>query len=98
MDHVESISYAVGTHSVDGGERGTEREVHIFPHTRWTASPADHGGGGAGAVEGPGGASRSIWPGKKTSGLCITGYCRYSKMEGFVWKREEVGLVFTTAQ
>ena len=88
MDNVESIDCAVDTHSVDGGERGTEREVHIFPHTRQTAGPADHSGG-AGAAEGLGGASRSIWPGKKPCGLCITGYCRRSEQEGFVWKREE---------
>ena len=50
MDNVESIDCAVDTHSVDGGERGTEREVHIFPHTRQTAGPADHSGG-AGAQE-----------------------------------------------
>ena len=88
MDHVESISYAVDTHSVDGGKRGTERGVHIFPHTRWTAGPADHGGG-AWAAEGSGGASRSIWPRKKPCGLCFTGYCRHSEMEGFIWKKEE---------
>ena len=70
------------THSVDGGERGTESEVHIFPHTRQTAGPADQSGG-VGTAEGPGGASESIWPGEKPCGLSIADdiCCRNGEVE-----------------
>ena len=59
------------THNIDGGEVGTEREVHTLPHTRRTAGPADYGGA-ARAAEGLSGASRSIRPGEKPRGLCFT--------------------------
>ena len=62
------------THSVDGGERGTESEVHTLPHTRGTAGSADHGGGG-GTTKGLGGASKSKLPEEKLCGLCITSKC-----------------------
>ena len=62
------------TYSTNGGERGTERGVHTLPHTRQAAGPVDYGGG-VGATEGMGGASRSIWPGEELCGLCITEEC-----------------------
>ena len=57
------------THSVDGGERSTESEVNIFPHTRQTAGSADHGGC-VGTLEGSGGASKSVGPEEESCGLC----------------------------
>ena len=70
------------THSVDGGKWGTESEVHTLPHTRQTAGSADHGGG-VGTLEGPGVASKSVWPEEKTCGLSIADdiSCRNSEVE-----------------
>ena len=61
--------YHSETHSVDGGERGTESEVHTVPHTRQTAGSADHGGG-VGTLEGSGSASKSVGPEEEPCGLC----------------------------
>ena len=60
--------FHIDTHNIDGGERGAERGVHTLPHTRQAADPVDYGGG-VGAAEGLGGASRSIWPGEELCGL-----------------------------
>ena len=74
-DNAKIRSY-IDTHSVDGGERGTERGVHTLPNTRQTAGPGNCGGG-AGTVEGPGGTRKSVWPGEEPCGLCTTEYCRH---------------------
>ena len=58
------------THSVDGGEWGTESEVHTLPLSWHSAGPADHGGG-VGTLEGLVSASKSIGPGEKPCGLSI---------------------------
>ena len=76
MDHLESIHYAktrsyIDTHSVDGGERGTDRGVHTLPNTRQTAGPGNCGGG-AGTVEGLGGTRKCVWPGEEPCGLYTT--------------------------
>ena len=52
------------THNIDGGEVGTEREIHTLPHTRRATGPADYGAA-ARAAEGLSDASRSIRPGEK---------------------------------
>ena len=49
----------------------TEREVHTLPHTRPTASPVDHDGG-VETLEGPGSATKCVWPEEESCGLCIT--------------------------
>ena len=71
------------THSVDGGEWGTESEVHTVPHSRQTAGSADHGGS-VGTLEGLGSASKSVGPGEKPHGLSIADdiSCRNSEVEG----------------
>ena len=84
------------TYSTNGGERGTERGVHTLPHTRQAACPADYGGG-VGTAEGPGGATKSLWPGEKLCGFCIAeaGCCRYGKggrVCVYVIKRESRGV------
>ena len=61
------------THSIYRG-KCAERELHPLPHTRHTAGSVDHGGG-VGAEEGLGGASKSSWPGKEPRGLCFTPHC-----------------------
>ena len=65
------VKFHTDTHNIDGGENGTEREVHSLPHTRRAAGPADYGGA-AGALEGCCGASGSIWPGEELCGFCFT--------------------------
>ena len=54
-----------------GGERGTERNVYTLPNTRRAAGSVDHGGG-VGAAEGLGGASRSVRPQEKVCSFSIT--------------------------
>ena len=70
------------THNIDGGEVGTEREVHTLPHTRRATGPADYGAA-ARAAEGLSGASRSIRPGEKPCGLCFTrdSCCKHGEVE-----------------
>ena len=76
VDHVYIAlkTIHIDTYNIDGGERGTERGVHTFPHTRQGAGPVNYGGG-TGAAERLGGASQSLWPGEKLCGLCITEEC-----------------------
>ena len=73
------------THRIDEGKRGTERRVYALPHTRQTAGPVDYGGG-VGAAEGLGAASRSIWPREKVHGfsttVCTISSCRYGEING----------------
>ena len=72
------------THRIDGGERGTKRQIYTLPNTRQTAGPVDYGGGVVGAAEGPGGASRSVRPREEVCGfsmtVCTTSSCRYGEI------------------
>ena len=61
----------IKTHSIDRGKRGTQRGVHIVPHTKLTAGSADYSGG-VGTAADLSDASLSIWPGEEACGLCIT--------------------------
>ena len=77
------------SYSIDGGEVGTEREVHTLPHTRQATDSANYGGAAA-AAEGHSGASRSIWPGEELCGLSFTqdGCCRHGEVEG-EWRNKQ---------
>ena len=98
LDHVhhsDSLCWYINTetHSVDGGEWGTESEVNTLPHSRQTAGSADDGGG-VGTLEVSGGTSKSVWPREKPCGLSVADdiSCRNSEAEGCEKSDGEINL------